>query len=213
LLTDINQFASELEPVHKLYGQQKFVLSEFLYLTDTVSSKKKLNDLFKESNKGSPKRSFEANIPSLESQIDGIVFKILNRMEELEEIQGHANHLRQQTIELVDFKNEDQGRAVFVFTVVTVIFLPLSFVTSYFGMNTRDIRDMDREQPTFWAVALPVTLVTLLVSSVVAYWGWLNETVEKWKNDRRKIAEAQLESVAREERGVLSSYNNALIQD
>ena len=31
-------------------------------------------------------------------------------------------------------RNESQNKSIMVFTVVTVIFLPLSFFTSYFGM-------------------------------------------------------------------------------
>jgi hypothetical protein len=58
-----------------------------------------------------------------------------------------------------------------VFTIVTVIFLPLSFVTSYFGMNTADIRDMDSRQPLFWAVAIPLTVVTVGSCLLIGYNG------------------------------------------
>ena len=46
-------------------------------------------------------------------------------------------------------KSEGQGVAIFVFTVVTVVFLPLSTVTSYMGMNASDIRDMGQGQWIF----------------------------------------------------------------
>lgn len=58
--------------------------------------------------------------------------------------------------------------AIFVFTIVTVIFLPLSFATSYFGMNTNDIRDIDRGQGFFWAIAGPLTVVVLLTAWLIA---------------------------------------------
>lgn len=58
-----------------------------------------------------------------------------------------------------------------VFTVVTIIFLPLSFVTSFFGMNTNDIRDMASGQSLFWAVAIPLTAVTMGAAMFISYNG------------------------------------------
>ncbi|KAL8673620.1 MAG: hypothetical protein Q9168_001975 [Polycauliona sp. 1 TL-2023] len=55
----------------------------------------------------------------------------------------------QETKQLVDIKVGDQGKAVMVFTIVTVIFLPLSFVSSYFGMNTADVRISSKVNGSF----------------------------------------------------------------
>ncbi len=53
---------------------------------------------------------------------------------------------------------------------MTVIFLPLSFVASVFGMNTADIRNMGHHQWTFWVSAIPVTIIVIGVSlSVIRY--------------------------------------------
>jgi len=56
-----------------------------------------------------------------------------------------------------------QENAVYAFTVVTVIFLPLSAVSSIFGMNTSDIRDLEQGQWLYWATAIPVTLGVILL--------------------------------------------------
>lgn len=53
--------------------------------------------------------------------------------------------------------NDWRNNAVIIFTIVTIIFLPLSFVASVFGMNTVDIRDMRQGQWVYWASALPLT--------------------------------------------------------
>jgi len=58
----------------------------------------------------------------------------------------------ERTIKLVNLRLEDHGKAILVFTVVTVIFLPLSFISSYFGMNFADIRDMEERHGFFWIV-------------------------------------------------------------
>jgi Mg2+ and Co2+ transporter CorA len=52
---------------------------------------------------------------------------------------------------------DDQNRALYLFTGVTIVFLPLSFFTSYFGMNIADIRETEMEQSRFWAICGPVT--------------------------------------------------------
>jgi len=67
--------------------------------------------------------------------------------------------------------------AAVVFTVITVIFLPLSFVTSVFGMNTSDIRDMALMQWTFWVSACSFTFIVVLLTvyfvDVPPLWRWL----------------------------------------
>lgn len=61
--------------------------------------------------------------------------------------------------------NKDrQETVIFIFTIVTVIFLPLSTVASYLGMNTSDIRGMHSQQWVFWAAAVPLTVVVLIMA-------------------------------------------------
>ena len=75
------------------------------------------------------------------------------------------------TKQSAEINEEDHGKAILVFTVVTVIFLPLSFVTSYLGMNTSDIRDMDSKQSLFWEIALPLTVGVMAIMMAIAYNG------------------------------------------
>ncbi|KAL8681596.1 MAG: hypothetical protein Q9224_006841 [Gallowayella concinna] len=53
---------------------------------------------------------------------------------------------------------ESNSRAILVFTCVTIIFLPLSFFTSYFGMNLKGVVDTNRTERFFWAVCGTVTV-------------------------------------------------------
>ncbi|KAF3041593.1 hypothetical protein E8E12_009247 [Didymella heteroderae] len=66
---------------------------------------------------------------------------------------------------------EGNSKAILIFTLVTIVFLPLSFVSSIFGMNTIDVRDMSSTQTLFWAVALPVTAGVGGLSLLAAYGG------------------------------------------
>ena len=74
------------------------------------------------------------------------------------------------------------NRAIVVFTVVTIIFLPLSFFTSYFGMNIQGIVDTQKTERYFWTVcgtstAIIVGLTVLfgfkerLPAKIHRYWG------------------------------------------
>jgi Mg2+ and Co2+ transporter CorA len=64
---------------------------------------------------------------------------------------------------------EDHGKAILIFTIVSITFLPLSFVTSYLGMNTADIRDMSLKQNIFWEIAIPFTAVVVTLVLMVSY--------------------------------------------
>lgn len=71
----------------------------------------------------------------------------------------------------IELKQDNNGKAILVFTTVTVIFLPLSFMTSYFGMNTPGISDMDTGQWIFWAISVPLTIAVMGFCTIVAYQG------------------------------------------
>ncbi|KAL5120030.1 hypothetical protein ACEQ8H_002128 [Pleosporales sp. CAS-2024a] len=91
--------------------------------------------------------------------------------EEYNELIRRCGPLSDQTKQSLEIYEEDHGKAINAFTVVTVIFLPLSFVTSYLGMNTADIRDMTSSQSLFWAIALPLTVFTIGATVLIGYNG------------------------------------------
>ena len=91
-------------------------------------------------------------------------------------------------MQLVDLKNEDQSLAIFVFTIVTIVFLPLSFVTSFFGMNTTDIRDLKHDQRIFWVISVPLTVLVAVFALSVGLRG--NRVRSAWTERKfRKIEE------------------------
>lgn len=55
--------------------------------------------------------------------------------------------------------------------MVTMIFLPLLFISNLFGMNVADIREMKAGQWVFWVSALSVTFMFGLLVFVVAFFG------------------------------------------
>lgn len=74
-------------------------------------------------------------------------------------------------VQMLEIQQENNGNALIVFTLVTIIFLPLSWATSYLGMNTSDIRAMRSSQWLFWAIAVPVASVVIGLSLLVVLKG------------------------------------------
>lgn len=46
-----------------------------------------------------------------------------------------------------------------------------SFVTSFMGMNTSDIRDIESNQRLFWTIAVPLTVFVLTAAFIYGYKG------------------------------------------
>ncbi|KAF1845052.1 uncharacterized protein K460DRAFT_241338, partial [Cucurbitaria berberidis CBS 394.84] len=104
---------------------------------------------------------------------------------DLVDLRENSNALINRTIQLVNIRLEDHGKAILVFTIVTIIFLPLSFISSFFGMNFSDIRDMDRTQGLFWIVACSLTVATLAFSLFLAFYGGaIMDALVTWKDHR-----------------------------
>ena len=103
-----------------------------------------------------------------------------NNFDAFSELILSAKRLAEQTKQSVEIQQEDHGKVILVFTIVTIVFLPLSFVTSLLGMNTVDIRNSDSSQALFWAISLPLTTVIVALSLLVGFKGYqIREAFEK----------------------------------
>ncbi|KAL9111669.1 MAG: hypothetical protein Q9227_003943 [Pyrenula ochraceoflavens] len=98
--------------------------------------------------------------------------KIYELQDEFRELGKHLETARWNATQAIQLKTEANNTAILVFTTVTIIFLPLSFVSSYFGMNT--ITGKSTSQSEFWEIAVPVTFVILIIALIVAYYtSWM----------------------------------------
>lgn len=109
-------------------------------------------------------------------------------LSDLKDLRDNSNNLVNRTIGLVNIRLEDHGKAILVFTIVTIIFLPLSFVSSFFGMNVSDIRNMQTTQWVFWAVALALTVCVVGFAMFMAFYGGhIYEYLVNWRDERERL--------------------------
>ncbi|KAI4167662.1 MAG: hypothetical protein LQ343_007047 [Gyalolechia ehrenbergii] len=100
--------------------------------------------------------------------LQNCLLSISDRMQNFRELDERARGIAAFNLYRIESNRDRQEGAILVFTIVTIIFLPLSFVSSFFGMNTSDIRDMTTPQWAFWASAVPLTAIVVGVSIFVA---------------------------------------------
>ena len=132
--------------------------------------------------------SFTNGVTSLSlSIIDRMLESIEQRIDDFNELQGQAETARFLAAQSISLKAESNNKAIVVFTVVTIIFLPLSFVTSYLGMNTSDLRTMQSTQTLFWAIGAPVAFVVLGAAVFAAFYGTLTQRItgRAWKSKEK----------------------------
>ncbi|KAF4844790.1 hypothetical protein CGCSCA4_v006919 [Colletotrichum siamense] len=78
-----------------------------------------------------------------------------------------------------------QGQAIMLFTIITIIFLPLSFFTSYFGQNVSELTG-DPQNPNsgdLWKVAAPISVVVILIALAISFF-----IVYPWKSGKDFVA-------------------------
>jgi len=127
-------------------------------------------------------------LSSRQVELDTLIERMEQQLQNLTTLEQRARHR-------IEVREEDNSKTIFVLTVIAAIFLPLSFITSYLGMNTADIRDMDKSQTIFWIVSVPTTVVVLVLALLAANKG---DVVGEWllkresRRKKQKFAKKQL---------------------
>ncbi|CAO2655234.1 Nn.00g102980.m01.CDS01 [Neocucurbitaria sp. VM-36] len=158
LLRSINLLQEELQVLSEVNSWQTKLIQNYIRVLDDTTYEKDI---------ASRRVMFPYERVLLRSCLENLALT----SEEYSELLRRCGPLSDSTKQSLEINEEDHGKAIMVFTTVTVIFLPLSFVTSYLGMNTSDIRDMDKQQSLFWIIALPLTLVTMGTCMIIGYNG------------------------------------------
>ncbi|KAL9578923.1 MAG: hypothetical protein Q9203_006919 [Teloschistes exilis] len=64
---------------------------------------------------------------------------------------------------------ESNNKAILAFTIVTIIFLPLSFFSGYFGMNLQGVVNTERTERYFWAVCGTATVCVVSATIIFGF--------------------------------------------
>jgi len=107
---------------------------------------------------------------SLKSKVDRhldvlLQFRVLEQQELAIEQRDMAT--KQQSLAVEEAKSSRvQSRSIVIFTALTIIFLPLSFFTSYFGMGLIDIPAINSK--FFWSITGPISMgIVVIVFAIV----------------------------------------------
>jgi Mg2+ and Co2+ transporter CorA len=83
--------------------------------------------------------------------------------------------------------------------VVTVVFMPLSFWTGYYGMNFTLFSDLDHTVRYYWTIAVPFSIAVIILSMLDTIRGFVHRfknyirvQVEKREKRRRKLEKCKL---------------------
>ncbi|KAL8827034.1 MAG: hypothetical protein Q9191_003431 [Dirinaria sp. TL-2023a] len=158
LLQKLNAFEEEVSIVNEVLRQQETVLLKLRKCLDPMGFKKPTT---------ARKMRFEVE----KQRIERISGHIRDQSVHCKELQERAKILTVQNVQLVDTLADDNSRAIFVFTFITVVFLPLSFVVGFFGMNLAGISNSSTGVSHFWYVALPFTVGVLILCAFFVTWG------------------------------------------
>ena len=174
-LLELRDIEDELNTIDKLIKEQQSCVSDMT---------KQYHDLNVRQGKGSNGIHFLYDIDQFlkehKEQIDGMLKSAQAAQKAFKELldmkQKQANiveaHLAREQTEVA----ADQSRSVMIFTIFTIIFLPLSFFASVFGINSREWSSADPEDrntslPTLHeiftymgAISLAVIVVALMVA-------------------------------------------------
>jgi Mg2+ and Co2+ transporter CorA len=195
LVMDLLQVQEELNIVISIMEQQMQLVSKLQEDTFTGRNRKQSHDLAQPYHERPLSALPPAEVATYRqvsfSRLADPAAQLLENLQreyaDLVDLRENSNALINRTIQLVNMRLEDHGKAILVFTIVTIIFLPLSFISSFFGMNFSDIRNMESTQRLFWLVAGLLTACTVGFSVFLAFYGGaIIEWFVTWRETRKR---------------------------
>ncbi|CAI6054529.1 unnamed protein product [Clonostachys chloroleuca] len=232
ILEEAQQVIDELQIMQEIYSQQISVMKDLIKVLNSLST-----------------RAFDA-IPGQDTdgrkqamdRVKSTVADITQRRDELISMERLQTKTRSQLRELLDMKQQQaniieakaairradesvlQGRSIVVFTVVTIFFLPLSFVTSVFGMNAREFsEDGAMDLSTQLKYMVGVSAAVIVISLSLAFSNWIRTVLHVglslvyvavedwlgWRNKKSNYNSTAIRNIQRERLKQLESRDHA----
>ncbi|RPA79077.1 hypothetical protein BJ508DRAFT_328647 [Ascobolus immersus RN42] len=189
--------AADMAEMHKLQSQLDSVTAAKVTLERQLYFLDKLQMNFDWAEKKAVKQMIR-NSPTLRMNrrlLHGCQDAVKRQIAEAEKVENQLKQLLERVTRIIDLNRETSETATLIFTTITTIFFPFSAVTGYFGMNTKDIRDMESNVGEFWKAAAMVSGVFVVLVLLIAFhWRRLQrlwELVLFWRGWSRGKARAK----------------------
>ncbi|KAL7926410.1 hypothetical protein ACQKWADRAFT_309247 [Trichoderma austrokoningii] len=170
LLRQIKDIQDELEMMGKVFADQKEVIEAMDRIIRAMIRPKLGSDDSKKAKtstmESSPRRSLLTNLVDLKQKQSTMIDTRTTRL------QAEESHK-------MSLESERQGKTLLVFTIVTIVFLPLSFIAAFFAIPVKEFGN-DNTPLTLGFVSeitFPVSAATSLLIIGIGFaaskWDWL----------------------------------------
>jgi len=201
LLAETKDIRDELNMISKILSEQASVLPD---LRDAIASA--LLSFVPPPSSQSIKRATSAQLKTIELHLHDLermdrqalrIYRSITDMLDLK--QKHANAFEARFARDQAAGTMRQGQTIMVFTIVTIIFLPLSFIAAFFAINVREFPrdDQGMSLPLRWvakymfgigfAVSIPLIAIALSLDDIAGAFkhgrGWLSR---RWQQQQQR---------------------------
>lgn len=200
LLAETKDIRDELNMIATIFKTQRQILPELEIL---------IVDVYREQHRNhqSPRKQFREQLRSIDM-----------RMKEIDRMDKQTERVYKSVIDLLDLKQKQdanafegrmardqaestarQSQIIMVFTIVTIIFLPLNFIAAFFAINIREFRHDPNEDGSLplayvskytfgigFAISVPMIVIALSLDGIGKFFG---EMKRVWREGwpRRRI--------------------------
>ncbi|VVT53207.1 uncharacterized protein SAPINGB_P003457 [Magnusiomyces paraingens] len=114
---------------------------------------------------------------------------LLSYTQDLDLMRNNTKNMIDMIFNTISIQSSDGVKQL---SLVTVVFMPLSFWTGYFGMNFENFTLLEAGTPLYWKIAVPFAfgvLLLVMVTSVLEWYRHLKRYVRKsWVRHQRKVS-------------------------
>ncbi|KAI1497760.1 hypothetical protein F5X99DRAFT_432688 [Biscogniauxia marginata] len=187
LLKECKDIMDEIRILINIESQQQMVMETFIQqMKQRVQAQEPWGAMAKKSMDMKAER-WEASAQQTLHRADNLREDIQRRILELQSLLDNAEATSKALKDLLTLKQQQagvieareavksasetvrQGQSIMLFTSVTIIFLPLSFCTSLFGMNAAEFNDGSLTLAQEFTYTFPISLGVIIISFVLAF--------------------------------------------
>ncbi|KAI0876467.1 hypothetical protein GGS24DRAFT_498897 [Hypoxylon argillaceum] len=180
IVREYQQYIEEIKTIESITSDNLRVLENMLVdireLEDTKCSHAQCTSSSHSRIKEEAEDNSQWKPESMTERLNWATALLKEREADLRRINSHFDKALKNLLDICIMEQNDRSvvadtmnKAILLFTGITVVFLPLSFVTSYLGMNLTDIRETTIDQAWFWkylgSTGLVISVASLLFTS------------------------------------------------